>query len=286
MISMKSRWRVLFGVWLVAASSVLGAEPVKPATHPTTQPVKLISHLDGRINECSGVVASRRYPGVFWVHGDSGNPPVLFAIDRQGKLLGQFRVGASNQDWEDIAIDDAGHLYIGDIGNNGAKRKQLVVYRVDEPDPASAKAAQGKVLKVTGTWRLQFPNGPFDCESFFVHKGFGYVISKLFTGLHAVVYRFPLEAEGKAVVLERVATLPIRSPVTAADISADGKRLAVLTVTGLNLFTIDGDVSQVSKVQPVYIPHIHIQMEACCFVPEGVLVIAETREMWLFSEPQ
>ncbi|MGE5612281.1 MAG: hypothetical protein ACM359_23740, partial [Bacillota bacterium] len=245
---MKSHWSLLLGVWLVAVGPVLGAGP-------TTQPVKLISRLDGRINECSGVVASRRYPGVFWVHGDSGNPPVLFAIDRQGKLLAQFPVRATNQDWEDIAIDETGHLYIGDIGNNGGKRKQLVVYRVDEPDPASAKAAQGQgaTLKVTGTWRLDFPNGPFDCESLFVYKGFGYVISKLFTGLHAVVYRFPLEAEGKTSVLEKVATLPIRSPVTAADISADGKRLAVLTVTGLNLFTIDGDISRAGKVQPVYI---------------------------------
>ncbi len=40
-------------------------------------------------------------------------------------------------DWEDIAIDDAGHLYLGDIGNNDAKRDTLFVYEIDEPNPTT-----------------------------------------------------------------------------------------------------------------------------------------------------
>ena len=38
-------------------------------------------------------------------------------------------------DWENIAIDSAGHLYIGDIGNNDSKRDTLAVYEIDEPNP-------------------------------------------------------------------------------------------------------------------------------------------------------
>ena len=62
---------------------------------------------------------------MFWTHNDGGGPKkqVLYAIDREGKTRAAFPViGVTLHDWEDIAIDDAGHLYLGDIGNNDAKR--------------------------------------------------------------------------------------------------------------------------------------------------------------------
>ncbi|MEO6810963.1 MAG: hypothetical protein ABI353_17770, partial [Isosphaeraceae bacterium] len=62
------------------------------------------------IREASGIVASRRHPGVFWVHNDSGNPPALFAVRRDGSLIQEFAVGVPNVDWEDVATDDNGHL--------------------------------------------------------------------------------------------------------------------------------------------------------------------------------
>ena len=82
-------------------------------------PLERSGWLDEKfIPESSGIVKSRRYPGIFWVHNDSGNPPLLFAIKGDGQIVRQFRLGVPNLDWEDIAIDDHGHLYIGDIGNN------------------------------------------------------------------------------------------------------------------------------------------------------------------------
>ncbi|MFO0950915.1 MAG: hypothetical protein U0835_07120 [Isosphaeraceae bacterium] len=66
-------------------------------------------------------MASRRHPGVFWVHNDSGNPPRLFAVRVDGSLIREYAVQAPNVDWEDIAVDDEGHLYLGDIGNNDAR---------------------------------------------------------------------------------------------------------------------------------------------------------------------
>ncbi|MBW2714064.1 MAG: hypothetical protein JRC77_09980, partial [Deltaproteobacteria bacterium] len=95
--------------------------------------------VNGGISNCpemSGMVKSRQYPDVFWVHGDSGNKPTLYAIDRSGKTIARFLVrGGFNEDWEDIAVDDAGNLYVGDIGNNSFQRKRLTVYQIPEPDP-------------------------------------------------------------------------------------------------------------------------------------------------------
>src|SRR5437899_499106 len=64
-------------------------------------PLEPIGRLDHpAIREASGIVASRRHPGVFWVHNDSGNPPALYAVRRDGRLVREYAVGAPNLDWE------------------------------------------------------------------------------------------------------------------------------------------------------------------------------------------
>ena len=107
---------------------------------PVLQP---LGRLDDRlIPEASGIIKSRQYPGIYWVHNDSGNPPLIFAIQRDGRVVRKFRVDVPNVDWEDIAIDDHGHLYLGDIGNNAGLLPIRAIYRIDEPDPRSTSAIE------------------------------------------------------------------------------------------------------------------------------------------------
>jgi hypothetical protein len=256
------------------------------------------------IPESSGLVASRRHAGVFWTVNDSGNAPVLYAITRQGKLIAEFPVDAENVDWEDLAIDDAGHLYIADVGNNDGGRAEVRVLRLDEPDPgpAAAAAADGEdegegprrpgekpaaPLPVGATWRLTYPGKPFDCESLVVRGRDGFLISKRRDAGPAELYRFDLAPAAGPVALVRVGALPIRAPVTAADVSPDGKRLAVLTVLGPWVFEIDGDVASATAADAPparYSRYIHPTMEAACFVPGGLLVTAESREVFFFAD--
>src|SRR6185295_2501025 len=187
--------------------------------------VQLLAYMsDMRIKESSGVIASRRYADVFWTHNDGGGPKkqVLYAIDREGNTRASFSViDVTLHDWEDIAIDDAGHLYIGDIGNNNAKRNTLTVYEIDEPNP---QAGTGSIAP-RRAWKLKFPGAPFDCESLFVWKDQGYVVSKVFDKARAQIFRFPLQETNRPLTLELVATTNIKSPVTGADISANGALL-------------------------------------------------------------
>jgi len=255
-----------------------------PVTRPATTTAFEVGFIDDpAIPESSGIVASRKYPGVFWTHNDSGNPPVIFAIDRSGKTLGSFPVKRPNRDWEDIAIDDAGRLYISETGNNGGRHKQIAVYRLDEPDPRTPLPA-GQSLDVTATWQLRFPDQPFDCESLFVWKETGYVVSKLLDGEQAGLYRFPLTPQMKPAVLEKVCDVPIRFPCTGADLSADGKRLAIISIGGPYLFDLPqpGDVSTLDKITPKSVFYTDIHMEAVCFVEEGLLATTESRPMYLF----
>jgi hypothetical protein len=280
--------KVALGVGLLGwATTVAAAEPEKAAPPKGREVAPGIFEIgtigNPRLTESSGIVASRRHPGVFWTHTDGGGPKkqVLFAISREGKSLADFRVvGAVIEDWEDIATDDAGHVYVGDIGNNDARRDRLAVYEVDEPDPKSSRS----LASINRGWQLRFPKKPFDCEALFVWNGQGYVISKVFNDKKADLYRFPLTDAKTPLVLERIARLPIESPVTGADISADGKRLGIVAKSGAFIFDLDGQPADAAHAPHRRAKFRHEHIEACCFVPEGLLATAETREIFLFTE--
>jgi hypothetical protein len=242
--------------------------------------VMLVGHIENpRIKESSGIAASRQYPEVFWMHND-GKEQVLYAINRTGKSLADFRItGAFLDDWEDIAIDDDGHLYLGDLGNNNARRLQLAVYQIAEPNPKSAHG----LVQVKRGWKLRFPKAPFDCESLFVFQTHGYVVSKVFDDARAEIYRFPLADQKEPVVLEFVARLKIESPVTGADISGNGKLLGLVAKSGAFVYRIDGDVASAAHRKPFQTKFRHEHIEGCCFVPDGLLATAESREIYLFT---
>jgi hypothetical protein len=251
-----------------------------------------LGRIDSKdIDESSGLAASRRHPGVFWTHNDSGNGPYIFAITKTGHCLASFQVaGVRNTDWEAIAADGEGHLYISDTGNNDHKRDRAFVYRVDEPDPTSVgPGGKGAPLRVNQVWRLKYPDKPFDAESLVVYQGKGYIISKLLTGKNAGLYRFDLSANatGDGITIEHVCDLPIRSPVTDASISANGSRLAVMTVTGPYLFQIDGDVTALAKATPkhqLYFDVKDMNMEGVCFVEGGLLATTEQGQVLFFKD--
>src|SRR5205809_641706 len=81
---------------------------------------------------------------------------------------------------------------------------------IAEPSP-TAGAGSGSPKRA---WKLKFPQAPFDCESLFVRKDQGYVISKVFDKARAQIFRFRLEDTNKHLTLELVTTTEIESPVT------------------------------------------------------------------------
>lgn len=84
--------------------------------------------LPAELKEVSGMV--RAASGDVWMLNDSRNPPLLFRYDPvQGKLLETRRLPVPNRDWEDLATDPQGNLYIGDVGNNRNARRDLRIYR-------------------------------------------------------------------------------------------------------------------------------------------------------------
>ena len=80
--------------------------------------------------EASGLAAGN---DVLWLHNDSGEP-ALIAVNVSGQQVGRVMLnGARVDDWEALAASPCGKgrcLFVGDIGDNNASRKQITVYRL------------------------------------------------------------------------------------------------------------------------------------------------------------
>ena len=100
----------------------------------------------------------------------------------------------------------------------------------------------------------------------------------------AEIYRFPLTEQKEPFVLEFVARLKIESPVTGADISPDGNLLGIVSKSGAFVYRIEGEPSKAAHQKPWLTKFTHQHIEACCFVPEGLLATAESREIYLFTD--
>jgi hypothetical protein len=106
----------------------------------------------------------------------------------------------------------------------------------------------------------------------------------VFDKARAQIFRFPLNETNEPLTLELVATTKIESPVTGADISADGRLLGLVAKNGAYVFRIDGDVTHVIKTNPHHTKLKNMHIEGCCFVPEGLLATSERRMIFLFTD--
>jgi hypothetical protein len=258
------RWSVGLGV-LLLVGAVVAEEARESPEKKTVERVGETEHAP--INEMSGIVRSRTYEDVWWVHNDSGDEPRLFAIDATGAAIvpewmkKDFHVGkkkgakrplwpglrllaAAHVDWEDIALAD-GMLYVADVGNNGNARRDLGVYVLPEPNPrATDRMRPLRFLPVRYPDQDAFPPARwhFDCEAVFTCDGKLWFLTKHRTNAHdrfergTKLYRLDTAHTDRENVLTLVDRHPVLALPTGADLSPDGKRLAVLTALSLWVF--------------------------------------------------
>lgn len=243
------------------------------------------------VRECSGIVASRRQPGIFWTHNDSGGAPEIYAIRATGELVASVAIHEGmNRDWEDIAADDAGFLYVGDLGDNLGKRPLHMVYKIREPDVAAAPAS----VEIVERMLFRFPDEKYDCESLFAYCGELYALTKQLFRSPTLFRLEPMAADGfdndgarwrpydRAMRAVAVCKLPIRM-ATGADVSADDAKLAVCSYGQTWVFDLpdDRDLSKLAGVRPrrIAYPGKH-QIEAVTFDGEDLILAAESRGMW------
>lgn len=220
---------VLFAGALVGCSEIEGP---RPDSTVFDYGVVAGTLRGGDMREVSGLVASLRHPGHFWLHNDSGNPAELILIDSTGLEQARLAVqGLRNRDWEDIARR-GDTLYIAETGDNDAQYDTVFVYAVLEP----TAIADGPV-DVLAAYPMQYPDGRRDAESLMVDHltGDWFLVSK--REERGRVYRYAAPQRGG--VLTTLERLPLELPfrlATAADMAPSGREFVIKTYGSIYLW--------------------------------------------------
>ena len=235
--SCANRARHVQAAWGAAILLLIGSQPAaaQPAGAPQCKPASTVVRVP-ELPEGSGLAASHRTPGRFWSHNDSGDP-VLVAIDTKGVVAGRLHLsGATVQDWEAVAVGPcpAGScIYVADIGDNDAERRQITVYRLEEPAAATGSTP------VSGVFHASYPDGAHDAETLLVAPdGRLHVVTKGDTG-PVSLYRFPNELRpGSTMRLERVGPARPSTPsgddrITDGAVSPDGQWVVLRSTSAL-----------------------------------------------------
>lgn len=278
-------FRMRFALLLVA---LVSAAPL-----PAEMRLQGVLH-DPEIREISGIAPSRRSADLFWVHNDSFNPPMLFALNARGEVLARVRVqGAPNLDWEDLASfeeDGRAYLAIGDIGNNLLLNGEMNIYVLPEP------ALGDTVVEVARRYPFRFEDGPRDAEALALDTAQRrFVIAEKVPG-GARLYGLPME--GGVTTASLIGELgstspedlrpkqklyPSRTAVTAVDLTPDGRRLLAATYRHLLVYeALPGQSWTAALARPVrweLLPQVG-GFEAACWDAQGQSAYAINEGAW------
>ena len=305
---MKAAWRIAIAVSAVVAA-VLWLQADRPGAALTrflkaerpdrARHIERTGTLPPILAESSGLVVSRRQPGVLWTHNDSGDGPNLYAIDATGRLLATFTVaGAEAVDWEDMSSgpciadlassgDAPACLYLADIGDNNFRRAWLTVYVVVEP------SLEGSLQTIASrSFRYRYPDGPENAEALAVlPDGDVTIVTK---GNRGTIGFFRLRGEaigraaasGETLTAEYAGDSGIRPDgeigrlVTSADLSTDGTTLAVRTYYEVFFFDAAKDHDVVTwrdSGKRCFLGGLESQGEAIAYLDRDTLLLTSER---------
>lgn len=220
--------------FLLMLSSLLAckgaADPPLPSP-PAEQQEPIIRTVLPLIEEISGIADSKAFPGYLWAHEDSGKPPQLHLISREGKVEARVVIkDAYNRDWEEMALS-AGHIFIADIGDNRQVFERYWFYKFPEP------AVGVDTVSVYKTIMFEYPDGSHDAEAFLVDpdKGHIYIITKRDDPSRLYKLAYPY-SDTSVNTLTFIGTLPFTGVVGAA-LSANGSEVIIKTYPELLHFS-------------------------------------------------
>jgi hypothetical protein len=195
-----------------------------------TSGVGLATIDDSSLAELSGVAASRKNPGLLWVHND-GPRSELYLWSTNGLFYGTFTFSQAMSDFEDIAIGpgpqpNTDYVYGGDIGDNTSIRTEIHVFRFPEPRVTQSSSELISVGETVIT--LVYPDGAHDAEGLLVDPITGdlFIASKEIGIFHLYKATQAQLNSGDVVQLALVQNGAF-GPVSGGDISPDGTQIVL-----------------------------------------------------------
>jgi len=246
---------------------------------PIATPVETGRIQDSELVEASGLVASHRFPGIYYSIQDSLNPDKVYAMKYNGEAIGKFDLeGIDQHDWEDITMleyNGVDYIYVGDIGNNydghcrGINYEDMAIYRFPEPELSSYKNGVATIPANEITIiTLKNPNMPtecddrtkqdFECLMADQYSGDIYLVQKNIHEPDVSLFKFTPPKNSETITLREVGKInsspsinmapPVGGPaynwpmaITAGDISRYGRRILVRNYPVLRMWTRNDD---------------------------------------------
>lgn len=233
---------------VLAACLFAASTPAAAEVCAAWGPAQTIGRLDTTlVNEASGLEISAEFQDRLYHNNDSGDDLRFYISRMDGQDARAVEIeGPKPLDIEELSLGPCGDegecLYLGDIGDNPARREEVAFTLVREVEAFPEKVTPLRVV------RARYPDGPHNAEAFAVHpNGDLFLVTKpadrLMTNpVPAKVYRLTaaqLRTSDQVQTFEKVGEIDLPkimgtrpfpgSIATAMDISADGSRVILLT---------------------------------------------------------
>ncbi|MGB5436753.1 MAG: hypothetical protein WBM98_12745 [Maribacter sp.] len=189
--------------------------------------VRVVGQMPQELRENSGHVF---YDGHLISHNDSGNEPVLYALDTVGMAISR-RVTVSNAvniDWEDISQDED-YFYVGDIGNYSGTRSDLAVYKILKEDFDQSETVTAEIINFQYEDQETFVDigkSNWDAESLTVIDDRLWIFTKQWIDEGTVAYSLPKAAGNQ--VARRETAYAVDGLITGASFNEDTNDLVLV----------------------------------------------------------
>ena len=224
----------------------------------------VVSHIgDDRILESSGLAYSVKHPDLVYTMNDSGNRPMVYAIQvSTGKVVGRTDLESLDlEDTESIAVDRRGRLWLGDLGDNDRDRDDVSIVSFDEPGPGNAAP------RALQRYPVKYSTGPSNVEAMMVYPASGQIFlvsKKNEDGGKPNLFVLPQALKPGQPNLATSLNRPMPAGIADAAFSPDGRNAVMKTATGIVAY----DVKTWKPITSVQTPGLD-KGESLTFEPGG-----------------
>ncbi|WP_121665466.1 hypothetical protein [Mesonia aquimarina] len=254
--------------------------------HTFSQSLSSLAKLPKDLEEISGIERLHN-SNLIWGINDSGNQPIVYGFSENGEIEKEVEIeNAKNIDWEDLATDHNGTLFIGDFGNNANDRKNLSIYIVNgflqQGDTAKAEK-----IEFTFEDQTEFPakkgNRNFGSEAFIYKDGYLYIFTKNRTK-HSDgtvnLYKLPAKAGNyKAKKIDTYKTCNNNRHgcwITAATINQENNQILLLSEEKIwRIKDFKEDHFFQGKIESYTLEGDQTQKESICFKNKNAAYLAD-----------
>ena len=193
--------------------------------------------------------------------------------DRRGNIVQSYILpGALNRDWESIALDDQGNLYILDNTSRLRSDSISTIYIFKEPDPHHDKSIDPPRSIEVRTDKA------FDLEAMFFWKDKLYLVTKPWDGARPRAYRIDDLAKGGPATF--LGELDVSAMITGADISEEGDLLALSSYRAIFIFRGQSGPESLLLSEPLVCRLNAGQIEGITWVKRDLFLTNEQRDLY------